>query len=217
MRKGFSCRAGPERKYVTPKKESMKKKFALVFLSLAMSVALSAQRVAVKTNLLYDATATVNAGIEIGLAPRWSLDVSGNYNNWMMNGEGMRWKHMMVQPELRYWFCDWFAGHFVGVHAIGGSYNFGLIPNNIHNFLGSDFSRLTDNRYQGYAWGGGIAYGYSWILGRHWNLEAEVGLGVIYTKFDELDCSICEHTVRSDVPHLYKGPTKLALNLVYVF
>ncbi|MBR3801092.1 MAG: DUF3575 domain-containing protein, partial [Rikenellaceae bacterium] len=31
------------------------------------------QDVAIKTNLLYDATRTVNAGIEVGLAPRWTI------------------------------------------------------------------------------------------------------------------------------------------------
>ena len=39
-----------------------------------------AQKVAVKTNLLYDATTTMNLGLEIGLGKKWSLDLSGNYN-----------------------------------------------------------------------------------------------------------------------------------------
>ena len=37
---------------------------------------------AVKSNLLYDATTTMNLGIEFGLAPKWTLDISGNYNPW---------------------------------------------------------------------------------------------------------------------------------------
>ena len=41
-----------------------------------------AQKVAVKTNLLYDATTTMNLGLEIGLGKKWSLDLSGNYNPW---------------------------------------------------------------------------------------------------------------------------------------
>ncbi|WP_304476709.1 DUF3575 domain-containing protein, partial [uncultured Muribaculum sp.] len=31
-----------------------------------------------KTNLVYDALLTVNLGAEVQLAPRWSLDLSGN-------------------------------------------------------------------------------------------------------------------------------------------
>ena len=37
------------------------------------------QEVAIKSNLLYDATATVNLGLEFRLAPKWTLDVSGNH------------------------------------------------------------------------------------------------------------------------------------------
>ena len=80
--------------------------------------------VALKTNLLYDATLTVNAGAEIAVAPRWSVDLSGNINAWTMSA-GKRWKHWLVQPEARYWFCDALAGHFVGVHLLGGQYNVG--------------------------------------------------------------------------------------------
>ncbi len=173
-----------------------------------------AQEVALKSNLLYDATATVNAGIEIGLAPRWTLDVSGNLNAWDMSG-GKKWKHWLAQPEARYWFCDRFSGHFVAVHALGGQYNFGGWKG--PNFLGSDLRKLKDSRYQGWFIGAGIAYGYTWILGRHWNMEGEIGIGYAYTRFDRFECDGCGRKVETDKPHNYVGPTKAAINLVYVF
>ena len=154
-----------------------------LLMALFAGMFASAQKVALKTNLLYDATATVNAGIEIGLAPRWTLDISGNFNDWTMS-HNRKWKHWLVQPEARYWFCERFSGHFIGIHAHGGEYNFGNLKNGI-KFLGSDFSKLTDNRYQGWYVGGGLSYGYAWILGKHWNLEAELGIGYIYTRFDK--------------------------------
>lgn len=192
----------------------MKKFLCLLFLSLSVATGMRAQgRFAVKTNLLYDATATVNAGVEVGLAPRWSFDLSGNYNAWSFNER--KWKHWMLQPEARYWFCDYFTGHFVAVHGIGGKYNFGNIPNNI-KFLGTDLSMLTDHRYEGYAVGAGIAYGYAWILSRHWNIEAEAGFGYMYTWFDKFKCDACSTRVGNG-DHHYIGPTKLAVNVVYVF
>lgn len=181
---------------------------------LAASFYADAQKFAVKTNLLYDATATVNLGVEVGLAPKWTLDLSGNYNGWPV--EGHKWKHWMVQPEARYWFCDRFQGHFLGVHALGGAYNFGNIPNNV-KFLGNDFSPLTDYRYQGYAAGGGVAYGYAWALCRRLNLEFELGLGYIYTRYSEFECGECGLRVADNVPYHYVGPTKAAISLVYVF
>ena len=32
--------------------------------------------------------------------------------------------------------------------------------------------------------GAGISYGYDWVLGRHWNLEAEIGMGYAHAWFD---------------------------------
>lgn len=190
----------------------------VIFLTALLSGAcfsMRAQEVAIKTNVLYDIAATVNAGVEFGLAPKWTLDISGNYNGWTLSG-GRKWKHWLVQPEARWWVCDKFAGHFLGVHAHGGQCNVGNLKNNIR-FLGTDFSKLSDRRYQGWFAGAGVAYGYSWILGRHWNLEAEIGAGWIYTRYDVFPCAACGTRLASGLSHNYFGPTKAAVNLVFVF
>ena len=171
--------------------------------------------VAIKSNILYDLTATISAGIEVGLAPRWSIDVSGNFNAWTMKNDRC-WKHYLVQPEVRYWLCDRFMGHFVALHLHGGQYNFGGIKNSI-NFLGTNLSNLTTHRYQGWLAGAGVGYGYAFVLGRHWNLELEAGIGYAYTVFDEFECAGCGRKVNTDLNHHYFGPTKLAVNFVYLF
>ncbi len=171
--------------------------------------------VAIKSNILYDLTATISAGIEVGLAPRWSLDVSGNFNAWNMKND-RRWKHYLVQPEVRYWLCDRFMGHFLALYLHGGQYNFGGIKNSI-NFLGTNLSNLTTHRYQGWFAGAGVGYGYAFVLGRHWNLELEAGIGYAYTVFDEFECAGCGRKVNTDLNHHYFGPTKLAVNFVYLF
>ena len=102
-----------------------------------------------------------------------------------------------VQPEVRYWFCDHFSGHFVGAHIHGGQYNIGGFDGKI-NFLGTDARKLKDTRYQGWFVGAGIAYGYTWILGRHWNLEAEIGLGYSYTRYDRFQCAGCGRKLETD-------------------
>ena len=173
-----------------------------------------AQSFAVKTNLIYDATATVNVGMEVGLAPRWTFDLSGNLNTWSKN-EYTKWKHWMVQPEARYWFCDRFSRHFIGAHLLTGAFNFGNINNNI-SFLGTDFSVLSDHRYQGYAYGGGLAYGFAFVLSKHLNLELEVGAGYVYLDYEKFECADCGRKV-GEGNHHYVGPTKAAINLVYLF
>ncbi len=176
---------------------------------------MKAQDFALKSNLLYDATATINIGAEVGLSPRWTLDVSGNFNGWTMSHE-RRWKHWMLQPEARYWFCQRFGGHFLGMEAHGGQFNVGGLNNSIH-FLGTHVSRLSDERFQGWFVGGGVTYGYAWMLGRHWNLEAEIGLGYSYTRYDTYQCAGCGKKTEEDRHHNYYGPTKAALSLVYIF
>ena len=191
--------------------------FCLLILFLFMGGGVShvqAQDWAIKTNVLYDATATANIGVEVGLAPKWTLDISGNLNGWSKNEE-TKWKHWMVQPEARYWFCDRFSRHFLGVHAITGAFNFGGLNNNI-SFLGTDFSRLQNQRYQGYAYGGGIAYGFAFMLSEHINLELEAGIGYMYIDYDIFDCGNCGRRI-GDGNHHYVGPTKAAVNLVFVF
>ena len=152
---------------------------------------------------------------EIGLAPKWTLDVTGQFNAWTLSHQ-RRWKHWAVQPEARYWFCDRFSGHFIGLHAHGGQYNIGGFDGKV-NFLGTDARKLKDTRYQGWFVGAGVAYGYAWILGRHWNLEAEIGIGYSYTRYDRFRCAGCGKKIETDKPHHYVGPTKAAVNLVYVF
>ena len=197
------------------------KKILLTLGLLFMSVpAMFSQTVGIKTNLLYDATLSPTLGLEFGLAPKWSLDVSGTLNAWTINPDSEdwhKWKHWLVMPEARYWFCQRFAGHFLGVHALGGQYNIGQINIGGNNFLGTNLKYLEDHRVQGWYVGAGIAYGYSWILDKHWNIEAEIGIGWAYTRYDAFNCEGCGKKIEEDKPHNYYGPTKAALNLIYYF
>ena len=192
---------------------TLKKALVIFGLGLFSVLGLSAQKVALKTNLISDAVTSPNLGIEFKTAPKWSFDLSGQLNAW--NIHGRRWRHWMVQPEARLWLCEAFQGSFFGLHAIGGQFNVGNINNGI-KFLGTDFSKLKDHRYQGWGVGAGIAYGYDWILAKHWNLEFEVGIGWIWTKYTRYPCTVCG-TPEGDGHHNYFGPTKLALAIEYLF
>ncbi len=193
----------------------MKKRLTLILLVGLMGClgAVRAQKVALKTNLLYDAALSPNLGIEVGLAPKWTFDLSGNVNAWKVDDR--YWKHWLVQPEVRYWLCDRWQGHFFGAHLLGGQFNLGNLK--LPNFLGNNFKKLEDYRYQGWGVGAGIAYGYSWIVGRHWNIEAEIGLGWVYTRYDKYPCTHCGDKIKDNAVHNYVGPTKAAVNLIYVF
>ena len=192
----------------------MKLKYLLpALLAVGMTLPASAQKVALKTNLVSDALLSPSLGIEVGLSRKWTLDLDAQVNFWTVNQH--EWKHMLFQPEARYWFCRSFAGHFLGFHALAGQYNVGNLDLDL-KFLGSDFRGLKTNRYEGWGVGAGVAYGYSWPVHPHWNIEAEIGLGWIYTRYDSYPCTTCGNRRRERHPHNYAGPTKAAINIVYI-
>lgn len=174
----------------------------------------NAQDVALKTNLINDIALSPNIGVEVGLAPKWTLDMTAEMNLWKVDGRS--WKHLYFQPEARYWFCQRFSGHFIGFHALGGIYNFGKL-NLPFNMLGSNLKELKDKRYQGWAVGAGVVYGYAWPLHKHWNIEAALGIGWLYTRFDSYPCQTCGTKIDRNKSHNYFGPTKLSVAVEYIF
>jgi len=182
----------------------MKRVIILIILSAFYLVKTDAQSVALKSNALYWGAAVPNLEAEVALNNRFTLDVSVNYNPFSIS-ETKKWKLLSVQPELRYWLCQDFAGHFVGVHALAGEFNVG----------GVDLGDLKDHRIQGNAVGAGISYGYHWILSPRWGIEATLGLGYIHFKYDKYVCEHCGQKVGSYNKDYY-GPTKVGLSLVYL-
>lgn len=55
----------------------MKKNLIFLLLFLSGLLGVSAQRVALKNNLLYDATLTPNLALEIGVGPKMTVDLLG--------------------------------------------------------------------------------------------------------------------------------------------
>ena len=98
-----------------------KKRILFLFVTLFASTLLYSQVVGVKTNVVMDALKIINLGAEVGLSKKLTLDLYANYNPWTYKDQKMM-KMLAFQPELRYWFCDKFNGHFVGAHLHGGVY-----------------------------------------------------------------------------------------------
>ena len=131
-----------------------------------------AQTVAVKSDLLTGSMlASPNLGVELKLSERFTLEAGFHYNPFPAGGD-RRWKHWFVQPELRYWMCQPYGGHFFGANLMYGVYNvakarlpFGL------------FKGIRSERYEGDFTGVGISYGYHFILSPRWGLETSIGVG----------------------------------------
>jgi hypothetical protein len=170
---------------------------------------------AIKTNLLYDATSTINFGFEFRVSKSLTLDLSGNLNPWTFK-DNQKLKHILVQPELRHWIYEPFNGHFLGVHAIWSVFNFGNLdsPYGMREALG--FANLKDYRYEGNIYGIGLSYGYQWMLSNRFSIEATAGFGYAYVNYDKFRCEECGEELAVNQARHYFGPTKLGLSLIFI-
>lgn len=193
-----------------------------VAAALMWTTATQAQNVALKTNLLYDATTTPNIGLELGLGRRTTAQVFYGLNPWTFNGsngEDKKAKHWLVMPEVRWWTCSKMNGWFFGIHGMGGQFNAANVNLPLPGafFKGANLQKeVKDNRFEGKYLGGGLTVGYQWILSRHWNLEAELGAGYDHIWYDKYPCGECGALLEKAETN-YAGITKLGLSLMYVF
>lgn len=184
---------------------------SIVLMSFFM-INLSAQTFVVKTDLLKWGTASLNIEPELKIGKKSTLSLGLSWNPWVFkeSEKNMKWKHFCVQPEYRYWFCNVLEGHFIGIHPFYTHFNAGNI-----NLPFGIWDGLDNHRYQGNLWGAGIGYGYQWILGKRWSMEAEVGLGFGYVDAYKYCGKKCGLKLAEENRFTFM-PTKVSLSFVYI-
>ena len=188
-------------------------KIALVILLLACNVLLvRAQQpfhMTVGNNLLYDATLTPNLRIGFRLADHWSVGLTAGYRPWPTDEDtNTKWRHLLLSPDIRYWFKGVNTGHFIGGNLIYSHYNI----SNVKLFI-LNMHQDKDLRRQGDLGAVGAFYGYSWPIGRYWNIEAQIGAAVGYTKFETFECGHCGKKLKDENKVLLMP--QAALSVVY--
>lgn len=186
----------------------LKRIFFVLTVTLTISNTLMAQKVAIKTNLLYGATTTPNLQLEFGLSKKSTLDIGAGLN-WFDFNDNKKFKHLLVQPEYRYWFCESFNGHFLGVHAHGAQFNVGNIDIPVGRL-----DTFENRRYEGYLFGGGLSWGYQWVVSPRWNFEVNLGGGYARIDYSEYCWKECGEKLSSG-KYNYWGVTRAGLSLVY--
>lgn len=194
---------------------------ALMFGGITLSNQVSAQ-VAIKNNLIYDATTTPNLGVEVGVAQHSTVQLVYGLNPWKFHSKsrGTRMvRHWVVMPEYRWWPCTRFNGQFFGVHAMGGQFDASSVDIPIPGlFFGGVNLRkqLRSKSFEGSFAGVGVTYGYQWILSRHINLEAEAGIGYNHVWYKMYRCGQCGPRIKNGSTN-YLGVTKLGVSMLYLF
>lgn len=168
-------------------------------------------RFAVKTNLLYGAAAlTPNLAVEVALSPHSTVELSYSNNPWNHDAKlptNKKLLHGIAAAEYRYWLCERFEGHFFGANALYSQYN--VSSHDVPSMFEKEY------RYEGYAYGGGVTYGYALPIGRRWNVEFTAGVGVLQMEYDRYSCQTCDLDATA-ASKTWFGPTNLGINLVFL-
>ncbi len=175
---------------------------------------------AVKTNLLLWGVVAPNVEVEIPLGNknRWSLEAEffHPWFIWSKNAHASQFLNLGV--ELRYWlgkrqYHRWLDGWHVGVAVAAGLY---------------DWEWKKHEGYHGEYINTYINLGYQHRWGKHWAIDAGIGVGVIPSKYrhylgsstypdrhlEEQDYHLMYH----DSDHfVFPGPTHINVSIVYLF
>lgn len=164
-------------------------------------------KTAIKTNFLPYIVTAPNLAIEFGLARKWTLEAGVAFNpfQWQKYGMNSFW---LVQPEVRYWFCQRFEKHFIGFHGLYGQFDIG---NTSFPFTDA----FKEHRYDGWGAGAGISYGYHLPMSKRWAWEFTIGAGYVYLEYDKYRCHDCDEFAGNKNRH-YFGPTKAGVSLIFM-
>ena len=176
---------------------------------------------ALKSNLLYDALSWVNFSVEVPIGDKFSALYYHQFPWWRWGKANNEYcmRFLSIGAEGRWWFkpmpCektekrikrDKLMGHFVGVYAESGKY---------------DFERKRDICYQGEFWSTGLSYGYAMPIGKRLNLELSVSMGYASIAYRGYTPSEDYEILWRDPEKVgrwhYFGPTKAQVSLVLPF
>lgn len=183
----------------------MKKIFAFAALLLLSAIGAPAQDMGLTTNLAdYANYGTLNAEASCALARRWTLSAGVKYNPFTF-GEGddiVQNKRQAYSLGLRFWPWHVFSGWWLSAKTQWQEYSRG----------GIDSSETTE----GDRFGGGLAGGYAYMLGKHFNASFGVGVWGGYDIYRKFSCPVCGLTVDSG-EKFFVLPDELIVALTYVF
>lgn len=171
--------------------------------------------IGLRSNLLADIILIPNLGVEFSLGNRWSLAIDGHAAWWHKHSSHYYKETYGGYVTMRKYFGktikgSWssvdgqspFRGHHLGAYVMALTYDFA--------------SGGTGYQSSRWNYGGGIEYGYTHPIAKHWNIDVSIGVGYLggkYKKYEPMDDHyVWQNTTRR---HWF-GPTKLEVSLVWL-
>ena len=169
----------------------------------------------IRTNMLYDALALPNIGVEFYLGKNISLGANWMYGWWKTDRRHRYWRAYGGEIFGRWWFGSKAAdkpltGHHVGIY--GQLYTYDFEWGGTGEMGGKPGGSLWDRNL----WAAGLEYGYSLPVAKRINIDFSIGIGYttgLYHKYKPVD----DHYVwQSTHRRRYFGPTKLEIAFVWL-
>lgn len=161
----------------------------------------------VRSNLLYDAIAIPNIGVEFYLGNRWSVLGNWMYSWWKTDREHWYWRTYGGDLSVRRWFGRKaqekpLTGHHVGIYGQIVTYDFET----------GGRGYLAD-RWSG---GGGVEYGYAMPVGKRLNLDFNLGVGYSGGEVKEYIPIDSHYVWQKTKRSRWFGPTKVEVALTWL-
>lgn len=170
---------------------------------------------AIYTNMLYDAVAVPNLGMEFYLGKNWSLGANYFHAWWSDDSRHRYWRIYGGELNLRRWFGKAaigkpLTGHHLGVYIQALTYDFEW--GGKAHMGGQPGGTIFDLAH----FGGGVEYGYSLPVARRLNIDFSLAAGYIGGRDYEF-VPDGDRYLWTDTKHRHWiGPTKLEVSLVWL-
>lgn len=166
-------------------------------------------KMALKTNLLYDALLLPSGGAEVYIGGGFAVAGSWTFGWKRHYSKDMSIAVRAGEVEFRQYFGGYakrrvLSGHHIGVYGTMFAYDFEK----------KRYGYMVNNS-KSWACGAGLSYGYSMPIGKRLNLDFGIGVGYVkakYEKYEHIDA--CHVKVKNDT-WKYTGPTRAEVTLVW--
>lgn len=181
----------------------MRKYFCLAILLTVVAASSTTAQVRLRANAVGWGMAIANIGAEVALTDKITFVGEGYYSPFW-NIKNFRLRGWNITPELRYYFCEKFNKHYIGIHGNYGDYT-RLQPSSLSNIR------------SGAAYGAGVTYGHQWYISRHWAFDLYAGIGWWHMNADVYCKHDPEYMFKSDASDDKFGLSRFGATFAYKF
>ena len=179
--------------------------FLSALAALLVCASLQAQDFSISTNLLgYANLGTLNLDASYGVARHWTVGAGVRYNPFTFgSGAGEKsYRQRSVAAGARYWPWHIFSGWWLAGKVQAQEYSAGGFA--------------SPQTTEGDRLGAGLSGGYTYMLGRHFNIDLGIGVWSGMDRYVVYQCQHCGQVTDSGSKTFFL-PNDFLLSLSYIF